>query len=707
LTPVTSLSAQESPYSLTENELENAVRNGLLKVNEFVFIREQAEALGVRVYLFGGTAASFAHYVKWDAQRMKGDRRFQADRFDYDYSNIFRSTQDLDIVVDGDVEKVSELHRRVIEKFRHAQGSKEVWDFRPLRRSLGEPGEPGFREALLNDPNFLNQHTDSQSTGLIEISKPDQGEGLIRDARDWTNPRPHFFQDILFGKIHFYFSELHETTARFQLGINPSIFSVIRFLTKAFQYELEITGEDLAKIKTIIDSFDPQKDVQNAAARAWLEKNGKKLLQHAVNLEYAVTWLDKLGLRKKLRQLGQVNVQESLAWWMNKEPLRSFEVGTGQGQTAKALGLNIVAHETMSMFAYESITRAHTGKPNVLVSRAETVGEAAKYGDGFYTQVGKRGARGTGLTIRFKLNPQAREGTDFLVQGRYLVILNKTCLRIIQESLNISPVEYFNMLKTGSQISAKVDLGLMEKFRRKVSLRQLTELEHLTILDLVKPGFERLNRNEVLVEEWIRIGGAEKFPKEFEKIRSRPEFKGIILENFKYLAHLQWTLPELTELLKGSYEAHLEVRNLALKFAITQKDIVDIIAPPRGSKNSRQGNPRGLSMTESMVTWIASNFSNVTRFDSPQSSVFEKALLGVPNLEARHFEILFSVAKTDRQILDILSALREARFDGDLIKGTDYRSLERKYVPERLRTKKAQRPTSPVSVLTCNRVYKL
>jgi len=71
------------------------------------------------------------------------------------------------------------------------------------------------------------------------------------------------------------------------------------------------------------------------------------------------------------------------------------------------------------------ITRAHTGDPNVFVSRENAVGEAADTGKAS-TPPSEKGARGTGLTIRFTLDPDAREGRDFIYKKSegYVVVLN-------------------------------------------------------------------------------------------------------------------------------------------------------------------------------------------------------------------------------------------------------------------------------------------
>ena len=68
--------------------------------------------------------------------------------------------------------------------------------------------------------------------------------------------------------------------------MNPEIFSVIRYFTKLFQYELKPKEEDLQKIQKIIQSFSKE-DLKSGYARNWVKHNGKKLMLHAVDVEYA------------------------------------------------------------------------------------------------------------------------------------------------------------------------------------------------------------------------------------------------------------------------------------------------------------------------------------------------------------------------------------------------------------------------------------
>jgi ABC-type taurine transport system substrate-binding protein len=512
----------EQKTAPTIQELEQGIADRLRRVEEFRFIQDEATKLGVRAYLFGGTAAGYAHYIKWDMQREKGDSRFQKDRFDYDYTNIYRSTQDLDIVIDGNPDQANKLQQALQQKYPHLQGGKTAWEVRLLTQDMGD------KQAILNNPDFMNQHTDSNSTGMIEITQPKAGESVVRDVRDWNAKQPHFLKDVHDGALHYYFSNLHETTKFAKEGRNPPIISAIRFLTKAFQYELTIRPEDLEQIRKIIREFDPQRGTSDPYVAKWIEKNGKKLFQNAVNLEYAFNTLEQLGLRKKLQAIkNDIGTVDSLAWWMNKEPLRSHALGQGGGKTAKELGLDIVAHETNNFLAYESITRAHTGDPNVLISRDGAAGEAALHGDGFYTKTGKEGARGTGLTIRFHLDPNAKEGHDFayVKEHGYVVVKNKAALKVIPESLNIGPLEYFKMLAEGDGTGLKSsDKGILEKLKRRIDakLRALTDHEMKEITQVIQSEIQKYSNpdDSAAVREWFSLPNS----------KDRPELIKAIIE---------------------------------------------------------------------------------------------------------------------------------------------------------------------------------
>lgn len=164
----------------------------------------------------------------------------------------------------------------------------------------------------------------------------------------------------------FYDSPRHFEAPRFKSGRNPLIFSVIRALIKTLQFGLKVKDSDRAIFKTVILRFRPERDLVNPDAGDWIEKNGKKLFQNAMDLEYAWTLLEDLGLREKLISIrSNRSVLDSLAWWMSKVPLKTRPIGEGNGRTAESLGIRVVAHETKDFLTYENITRSYIGTPNV------------------------------------------------------------------------------------------------------------------------------------------------------------------------------------------------------------------------------------------------------------------------------------------------------------------------------------------------------
>ncbi len=446
------------------SHLSTEVSLRIERVPEFKFIKEEADKLGVKVYLFGGTASAFAHYVRWDLEREAGDEKYQAERFDYDFTNIYRGNQDLDIVVDGTSIQAAQLQQILQREYPHFIGSKEAWEVRLLDAQVGD------KLPLLDNPDFLNQHTDTNSTGMVAVNA-ESGEIIFRDLFDWENPDSRFLNDVAAGRIKFLFSDNHETTSRFKEGKNPPVFAAIRYLAKLAQYEVDEAEGDLEIIKRIVEETNWREVGNNSYVRHKLEEFGKKVLLNAPDSEYAWNLLEETGLREKLIEVdgSNFNSVESLSWWMNKEPLRSKKIGLGNGRTAKQIFGDklLVAHETISFSAYENITRSSKGRANAFISRRGAAGEAAALGDGFYVRQGREGARGTDLTIRFSLNPEARDGADFTYSGDFIVVTNKNALRLVQENLSLSMTDFIRLILKGEVQDS--DRGLIEKFKRKFS----------------------------------------------------------------------------------------------------------------------------------------------------------------------------------------------------------------------------------------------
>ena len=533
--PAASLGPTIARTSLTAEQLTQHLDQNLHKVEEFRFIKELAQAMGVRAYLFGGTAAGFLQYAKWDLQSLSGDTRFNRERFGYYFDQIYKATQDADIVVDGSAEQIGNLQLKVAKRFPHLIGEKSAWEIRSLRESSGDPGSPAYKEALLNDYGFLNQNSDSNSTALIEITDPTPENGhtspRIRDLRSWNSDRSIFVEDALKEQITFFRSPNHYLTPRAKNGNNPEIFSVIRYLTKAFQYELKIPEADRQSILDIIRAFDPHRDISANTKRRFIDLS-LKLYQQSPNVERAQKELQDLGLLEKLRAFAKASGQFEFISLFSKEPLKSSPLGMGSGRTAESLNIQFVSHETRNQEVFENITMSMKSQANVFISRPDhpESGEMAAYGAGFYTLHGLKGAVGNGLNITFQLAPEAREGTDFKVinRGGIILILNKAALRLVEQKYDNSGSHFLRALISSPELRSAIQTnkGYLTRHLRRIH-RQMTPAEAAEInrdfilelqntkLDVSAATFLRKTYLEIL-EDYASANVLNKFEKDYE-----------------------------------------------------------------------------------------------------------------------------------------------------------------------------------------------
>lgn len=391
---------------VTEKQLTQQVYFTLKEVLEFSEIESIANALGVRVWIYGDAASNLLHYVKSQLQNRSPQK---ADEF----IHIFNTTEEILLSVDGSNEQINQMEAFIHERLTYASEQYSYsWKIKRLQdQSFIE------RDSLIQD-------TDSQSIGMIEISHSPK-EPIIRDINRSSQGQSLFLRDAVQDRITY----LEPIVAYPDSSL---ILPVLKFLTNAFRYHLRISAPDWLRLKETAQKFDPNQNI-STDLRNKIGTAAKKLILQANDLEATINGLDQLGLREKLIAFGNPREKESFAWWLNREPLRSLTLNKDRkGRTARHLRILKVAHKTTHFSSSQSITKNLNGLANVFISRKNSIGETASYGDGFYTYLEDSSFRVTGFITRFEVHPEAEEGRDFISQGRNILIFrNKNALTVI------------------------------------------------------------------------------------------------------------------------------------------------------------------------------------------------------------------------------------------------------------------------------------
>lgn len=329
--------------------------------NRVQFFRDVAGLTDKRLWLLGGAAASFVHYVRWDLLREAGDLSFKRNKFNYNRVQIFRSHQDYDLVIDGDQSDAQKLKSQLESRYPNSH-----FDVFCLRYEL--PNRP----AIL-DRHFQNQNSDSHSLGMLELSESPEGESVIRSASDWENQKdPSFLSDAARGLITLYLRSQHHQTLRALENKNPPVLAAIRTVIKALEFGLTLSKKDFEAIKSLIQSHDYK---PSDYLDYWMNKHGQKLITRSIDHARGFALAKELGLDKFIKRF---NIDELFRLYLDKQPLKPGKTTFSQE------GSYHVTHDTTRFPVYENITFGPTLRPNVFISRQHSPGERAQHGNGFY-----------------------------------------------------------------------------------------------------------------------------------------------------------------------------------------------------------------------------------------------------------------------------------------------------------------------------------
>ncbi len=491
-----------SSFGASWFELKEAIIARKERVAVFNEIQRLADENHLRVFLFGGSAASFAYYVNTDLKREAGDAEILNSRFQYYWDQIYRTSQDLDLAIqrkdgietEGDIKNFLNL---VQQKFQNLR-------IDVLGINTTSNIENKFRPSILGaESEFLKQNTDSVSTGLIELTH----ENLIQDLRLSEDGAPLFLKDLSEGRLQFFRSPLHKESKRYLAEMNPEILSVIRFLTNLLRYDLEPDVSFEKEVRQILkDSpeYLNQKYVLN-----WIGRNAPKIFSQAANLERAYNLVSHYHVGAYLQKISEGYKLNTVLWWLKRKPLPSGRTlkplllnasVRDKEKKAKELGLDIVTHETTSFTSYEQIVSSPRGIPNFLLS--DPVNGKAAFGQAVYMTPGHYGRsrddKGL-IQIRMKISPDAVAGQDFNIVERagekMILVYNRDILRLIDRDLDTHLTSIFNLVvQSLSNIKNKFDIHLIaerlknKKFTReeKDQLIKLVE-ERIYLGDIASP----------------------------------------------------------------------------------------------------------------------------------------------------------------------------------------------------------------------------
>ncbi len=479
---------------------ELAVRQS--RVAEFDFIAKEARRLSVRAWITGDTAMTYARHIHRMMQAEQGALPQHHRRLTYDFTDIFESTQPIEVAVEGRPDQVEEIRRRLNDVFGHAVQQNSLW-----RVSAMTETSPQHANAV-----------DVTVQARIEIGAPPHG------------PPAPFVRELAQGKLRFHSS-----------GASPEarLLDVVKYLVHVFQYDLQMDDGSHAAVLKIVREFDPKKGIDSAIGEQ-IEEEGRLLLKKAVHLRAAIQTLDEMGLRQKLLDIranpfSTETRERTLSWWMYKETVKFSEVSTlttprarpGSAQAIaeeRGMAKLHITHGTDSFASYEAITRAPDGEANFFTSR-DFPGEKAVFGHGIYFYIGDYGGGKTGHDITLEVLPAAQMGIDFIIpeeQPDMLILRNAGAARIVYDDTRMSPLEYFEKhAKSGFRYNDEAKLRRLQ--RRLISqINLLNPIEQKRLIELVSENFGRGN----VPAEWMRLRISQRYPEIVENfIRTHPERK--------------------------------------------------------------------------------------------------------------------------------------------------------------------------------------
>ena len=430
---------------LNYNDFQYKLAQKTLEVKEFAAISELASKMNLRVWLAFGSAASFAYHIKFSILAKQEPHKYNKDYEHLAYSNLFRSNQDLDLVLDATPEESIEFQKRLLNEYPYLAGLKIHWDLRTLNYDIGNLGDISYREALLQNWSFAHQHSDSHSLGLIELRPlSDYNKSpLVRDARNWDSNKSQFLQDVLDSNLSIYYSNSHAKTERYKNGTNPAYFPAIRALIKASQYNAKINSNGMRALSQMFQSLPRANGKISDFEKKFLARFIPKLFHNSIDLNYTHFLIDALRIRQRLIEIADAIDNQDIKWWLQRSPLPNYSQKKYSAkhslakQIAQQLGVHkiVLMHSFKTFGDYESIIRSPYLQMNAFREEQIVLGNGIVLKNrGIKTQLMQAGTRLSGYNVIYELKPDAVSEYDFMYfkDKQVFIILNADAVVRVQ-----------------------------------------------------------------------------------------------------------------------------------------------------------------------------------------------------------------------------------------------------------------------------------
>ena len=303
---------------------------------------------------------------------------------------------------------------------------------------------------------------------------------------------------------------------------HPSIFSATEYLTTVFSQGLKIPDEDRRTLEKIFHGFDPS--ILSPKEKELLEVAGKNMLLEAQDMKDAVYQIRSFGFDQKIiSAAGHSPPKYSLASMMGRNPLPSFPVGQWtQDPQRLAINSNVywgrtagelfaggeiktleVTHGTPTYGDWKSITASPDKRPNALYSGGISEGRVGPRGFFLFPATPEYEKAYGPYLIKFRLDPNAREGIDFGRQASEIMIYNRDALTIIDDFGELTPMGLLERLRNYHGPLSPLHLGPLEKHRLKFEANheRLSAEEMKRVNQMFADDFESGRLSRLFIDE--------------------------------------------------------------------------------------------------------------------------------------------------------------------------------------------------------------